>query len=45
MTGSVSSILRVKPLRERVWRLESREHVPGEGGDSLDFAIEMDYQV
>jgi serine O-acetyltransferase len=35
----------VKTLREQVCRLEGREHVPGEGGDSLDLAIEMDYQI
>jgi serine O-acetyltransferase len=35
----------VKMLREQVCRLEGREHVPSEGGDSLDLAIEMDYQI
>ena len=35
----------VKTLREQVCRLEGREHVPSEGGDSLDLAIEMDYQI
>ena len=35
----------VKNLREQVCRLEGREHVPDEGGDSLDLAIEMDYQI
>src|SRR5450631_3216128 len=35
----------VKTLREQVCRLEGREHVPAEGGDSLDLAIEMDYQI
>src|SRR5271167_4121396 len=35
----------VKILREQVCRLEGREHVPAEGGDSLDLAIEMDYQI
>jgi len=35
----------VKMLREQVCQLEGREHVPSEGGDSLDLAIEMDYQI
>jgi serine O-acetyltransferase len=35
----------VKTLREQVCRLEGREPVTGEGGDSLDLAIEMDYQI
>src|SRR5664279_4663039 len=32
----------VKTLRDQVCLLERREHVPAEGGDSLDLAIEID---
>ena len=35
----------VKKLREQVCRLEGREPVASETPDSLDLAIEMDYQI
>jgi serine O-acetyltransferase len=35
----------VKTLREQVCRLEGREPAPRDSPDSLDLAIEMDYQI
>lgn len=35
----------VKTLREQVCRLEGREPAPSDSPDSLDLAIEMDYQI